>query len=288
MSKICIKCDIEKEINSDNFSKDKKCSDGYRNVCRECCNSRNRHLFKIGSLSVDKKKERMRQYMKKKRKDPEFSKSERKRERERHKERIKTDPEYRKKVNKRERDRRNNDPEYRKKVNKRQRERHKERIKTDPEYKKKVNKKYYERKKEKMENDPEYRKKVNNGISKRKKERMNTDPVYRFKVKIQKRIRSILKDRGYTKKSKTFKILGCSFEDFKGHIESHWEDWMNWDNYGLYNGEEKYGWDLDHIVPLSSAECEGDIYRLNHYSNIQPLCSYVNRDVKRDIIDWKS
>ena len=63
---------------------------------------------------------------------------------------------------------------------------------------------------------------------------------------------------------------------------------MNWDNYGLYNGEEKYGWDLDHIVPLSSAECEGDIYRLNHYSNIQPLCSYVNRDVKRDNMGWES
>ena len=63
---------------------------------------------------------------------------------------------------------------------------------------------------------------------------------------------------------------------------------MNWDNYGLYNGEENYGWDLDHIVPVSSAQCEEDIYRLNHHSNIQPLCSYVNRYVKRDIVDWKS
>ena len=31
---------------------------------------------------------------------------------------------------------------------------------------------------------------------------MNTDPIYRFKVKIRKRIRSILKDRGYTKNLK--------------------------------------------------------------------------------------
>ena len=106
MSKICIKCDIEKEINSDNFPKDKKCSDGYRNVCKECCNSPNIELFKIGSLSVDKKKERMRQYMKKKRKDPEFNKSERKKERERNKERRKTDPEYRKKINKKKYERR--------------------------------------------------------------------------------------------------------------------------------------------------------------------------------------
>ena len=44
--------------------------------------------------------------------------------------------------------------------------------------------------------------------------------------------------------------------DFKIYIESLWEDWMNWENYGLYNGKENYGWDFDHIVPLSSAKCE--------------------------------
>ena len=89
------------------------------------------------------------------------------------------------------------------------------------------------------------------------------------------------------KKSRSYEILGCSFEDFKKHIESQWEDWMNWDNYGLYNGEECYGWDFDHIIPLSSCECEEDVYKLNHYSNLQPLCSYINRDVKKDNLDWE-
>ena len=59
---------------------------------------------------------------------------------------------------------------------------------------------------------------------------------------------------------------------------------MNWNNYGIYNGEENYGWDLDHIIPLSSGKCEEDVIRLNHYTNIQPLCSYINRNVKRDKI----
>jgi len=65
---------------------------------------------------------------------------------------------------------------------------------------------------------------------------------------------------------------------------------MSWDNYGNPKDgvlELNKTWDLDHIVPLSSAECEEDIIRLNHYSNIQPLCSYVNRNVKRDNIDWE-
>ena len=91
---------------------------------------------------------------------------------------------------------------------------------------------------------------------------------------------------GYNKNTRTYKILGCTYEEFKLHIESKFEEWMNWDNYGKYNGEERYGWDLDHIIPLSSATTEEDIIRLNHYSNIQPLCSYVNRVVKRNKIEY--
>ena len=41
---------------------------------------------------------------------------------------------------------------------------------------------------------------------------------------------------------------------------------------------------MDHIIPISIAETEEDIIRLNHYTNLQPLCSKVNRDIKRDLI----
>ncbi len=76
-------------------------------------------------------------------------------------------------------------------------------------------------------------------------------------------------------------ILGCSFEFFKNYLESIFEPWMNWDNYGLYNGQPNYGWDIDHIIPLKTAKKEGEIIELNHYKNLQPLCSYINRDVKK-------
>jgi hypothetical protein len=45
---------------------------------------------------------------------------------------------------------------------------------------------------------------------------------------------------------------------------------MIWDNYGLYNGTE-YGWDIDHIIPSSSAITEEELLKLitsvisNHY-----------------------
>jgi hypothetical protein len=57
---------------------------------------------------------------------------------------------------------------------------------------------------------------------------------------------------------------------------------MNWDNYGKYNGELDYGWDIDHIIPLSSATTEEELLKLNHFNNLQPLCSYTNRVIKRD------
>ena len=85
----------------------------------------------------------------------------------------------------------------------------------------------------------------------------------------------------YNKDSKTQEILGCSFEEFKLYLESKFEPWMTWENRGLYNGELNYGWDIDHIIPLSSAEKEEDIIRLNHYTNLQPLCSYTNRYIKK-------
>jgi HNH endonuclease len=57
---------------------------------------------------------------------------------------------------------------------------------------------------------------------------------------------------------------------------------MNWENWGKYDGKINTSWDIDHIIPISSAVTEEDILKLNHYTNLQPLCSYVNRYIKKD------
>ena len=116
------------------------------------------------------------------------------------------------------------------------------------------------------------------------KNKMYSDVVYKIKNLTTGIISKSFKQNGYTKKSRTYEILGCSFEEFKIHLESKFESWMSWDNRGKYNGDFKYGWDIDHIIPLASAKTEEDIIRLNHYTNLQPLCSKINRDIKRDII----
>jgi hypothetical protein len=112
--------------------------------------------------------------------------------------------------------------------------------------------------------------------------RLKTDSIFKFSENIKKLIRISFKSNGCNKSTRTTNILGCSIPEFKAYIESKFQPWMSWDNHGLYNGESEYGWDIDHITPISSAITEEDIIRLNHYTNLQPLCSYTNRVLKRN------
>ena len=99
-------------------------------------------------------------------------------------------------------------------------------------------------------------------------------------------IRRYLKNNGFNKNSRTYQILGCSPIELKTYLESKFEKWMTWENYGKYNGEINFGWEIDHIIPISTARTEEDIMILNHYTNLQPLCSYTNRYIKSDNLNF--
>jgi len=101
-----------------------------------------------------------------------------------------------------------------------------------------------------------------------RKERMVADPVYALTIKIRTLIGAKFASGGYTKRSKTYAILGCSYSEFKLHIERQFCNGMSWDNHGE--------WHLDHIVPVATATCEDDVIRLNHYTNFQPLWATDN------------
>jgi len=105
----------------------------------------------------------------------------------------------------------------------------------------------------------------------------------KLRVNISTTICNLLKERGGYKPDKSEKILGCSWDEFKQHIESQFEPWMNWGNYGGRNiTVPNTSWDIDHIIPVSSASTSEEILKLNHYTNLRPLCSYNNRFIKRD------
>jgi hypothetical protein len=124
-------------------------------------------------------------------------------------------------------------------------------------------------------------------INKLKRDRRKNDPLYAMKGSLSALLIIAFKNKNYKKNTKTIETLGCDMYFFKSYIEERFEPWMNWDNRGKYNGEFNYGWDIDHIIPLCTANTEDEIIKLSHYTNLQPLCSKINRDIKRDIVDYK-
>lgn len=102
------------------------------------------------------------------------------------------------------------------------------------------------------------------------KNRRLKDPVFKLKHNIRVLINTIIKIRGFNKNGKIYNYIGCSKEEFKKHIELQFDDKMNWENHG------KYGWHIDHIIPLSSAKNIEEVYKLNHYSNLRPLWCIEN------------
>ena len=62
--------------------------------------------------------------------------------------------------------------------------------------------------------------------------------------------------------------MGCSYEFLKEHLEKQFVDGMSWEN--------RSEWHIDHIIPLSSAKNEDEIYKLCHYTNLQPLWAIDN------------
>jgi len=100
------------------------------------------------------------------------------------------------------------------------------------------------------------------------KERKKNDTLFKLKCNLRNRIYLSIKNKGYTKKSKTYQILGCTYKEFKEHIERQFTKGMSWDNQGE--------WHLDHIYPVSLAKNEEELIKLNHYTNFQPLWAEEN------------
>lgn len=100
------------------------------------------------------------------------------------------------------------------------------------------------------------------------KNRKEIDPIFKLTCTIRTLINVSIKGNGYSKKSRTYEILGCSYEDFKTHLENQFTNGMTWENQGL--------WHLDHIYPISLAIDEYHLIKLNHFTNFQPLWAEDN------------
>ena len=77
-------------------------------------------------------------------------------------------------------------------------------------------------------------------------------------------------------------LFGCTRAQFREHLESQFESWMTWDNYGQNTGEYKKTWQFDHIVPYKAFPTYEDLDDHKHavcwYKNVQPLCAMKNKE----------
>jgi hypothetical protein len=137
------------------------------------------------------------------------------------------------------------------------------------EVKKEQSKKYYQKIKEKkhdiiLERNRLWRKNNPTYTTDRKK----IDPTFKLIKNIRRRLNRFISFTYFTKKNTTINLIGCPPDELRLFLEQKFKDNMSWDNYGE--------WHIDHIIPLSSAKTEEELYKLCHYTNLQPLWAKDN------------
>lgn len=138
----------------------------------------------------------------------------------------------------------------------------------------KVKKMYADKNKDKKKNyDLLYRKNNKEKIKQQKKDweyRMKNNPLIKIKRNLRRKISHALKGR--LKSAFTESLLGCSFLEFKSHIELQFTTNMSWDNYG------PFGWHIDHIIPCYKFNLleESEQRKCFHFTNQRPLWAKDN------------
>jgi hypothetical protein len=109
----------------------------------------------------------------------------------------------------------------------------------------------------------------------RRVSRYKNDPIVKLKKILRGRLSKYIKRKSVPMNN----IIGCDWNELKSYIENKFVDGMTWGNHG------QYGWHLDHIIPLDSATTENDVYKLSHYTNLQPLWAKDNLKKGNKIIE---
>lgn len=108
--------------------------------------------------------------------------------------------------------------------------------------------------------------------------RYREDPGFRLVVLLRTRTRKALVRGGCGKQSTTIELIGCTPDELRFWVESHFAEGMTWENTAE--------WELDHIKPLAAFDLSdpAQLSAACHYRNIQPLWRSENR---RKGAKWK-
>lgn len=116
------------------------------------------------------------------------------------------------------------------------------------------------------------------------KEKRRSDLSYRLRRNVMHAI--VASVRNYTFSGKLerlkdaiFNHLDYNAEDLRHYIESRWEPWMTWNNYGKYQ-RGRLTWQIDHIIPQSTLPFnsfdEDNFKKLWALDNLRPLETVAN------------
>lgn len=144
-----------------------------------------------------------------------------------------------------------------------------------PENKKKkqiTDKKYREKNKDKIKKqNNEYRQKRENKDRKnqRARERRDNDWIYKLIDNTRKNISSAFYNRGYTKRSHTYTILGESYAFVIIYLFTQAK--LRYPDFNEKDFLKKNMYQIHHKVFLETAKTEEDVIKLNHYTNLELL-----------------
>lgn len=112
---------------------------------------------------------------------------------------------------------------------------------------------------------------INKKLRKHIIQKRKTDVNFKIKQDLRARFYRLVKKNNFTNSS-SLKMLGCSIDDFKKHIESQFCEGMTWENHSLH------GWHIDHIRPCASFNLNEpeEQAKCFHFTNFQPLWAKDN------------
>jgi 16S rRNA G966 N2-methylase RsmD len=117
-------------------------------------------------------------------------------------------------------------------------------------------------------------------IRRKLREKSKSNVCIKLRNLIRSRVNEAINSTGKSKGGKSvLRFLPYSMEELKAYLESNFEDWMNWDNYGdLSKGVRT--WNIDHIMPQSMFEYESmehaNFNRCWSLKNLRPYDSKEN------------
>jgi len=101
-------------------------------------------------------------------------------------------------------------------------------------------------------------------------DRAGNDIDFKLRGVLRARVRAAITRSSGAKSRKTTRLIGCSIERLRQHLEAQFTEGMTWDNHGE--------WHIDHIKPCASFDLANEAQQREcfNYTNLQPLWAKDN------------